>query len=82
LGVPLPPMTDRICFDALGELANIIAGNATGRMESLGLHVTITPPQILTWNEVNHGIIDHEGVVIPLKSTWGEIGISLFLEKV
>ncbi len=82
LGTPLPPLTDPICFDALGEVANIIAGNATGRLESLGYHMTITPPQILTWEDVNHGMIENEGLVIPLKSAWGEIGVSLFLERV
>lgn len=82
LGAPLPPLTDPICLDALGEVANMIAGNATGRMESMGFHITITPPQILTWSEVNHGMIENEGVVIPLNSSWGEMGISLFLEKV
>ena len=82
LGSPRPPLTDPICCDALGEVANIIAGNATGRMESLGLRITITPPQILTWKEVNRGITDNEGIVIPLKSAWGEIGISLFIEKI
>jgi len=81
LGTPTPPLTDPICLDTLGEVANIIAGNATGRMEALGLQIAITPPQVLIWKDVSQEVPEHEGIVVPLKSTWGEIGVSIFLEN-
>ena len=82
LGEPVPPLTDHMCWDALGEVANIIAGNAVGRLESSGLNVTITPPQILTGEEVNRWMPKDEGVIIPLESSLGEIGICVFLENI
>lgn len=33
--------------DALGELANVIAGNATGNLSRLGIHSVPTPPVIV-----------------------------------
>ncbi|MCA1663218.1 MAG: chemotaxis protein CheX [Myxococcales bacterium] len=33
-----------LCQEAVGELANIITGNATGKLIDAGYHVEITPP--------------------------------------
>jgi CheY-specific phosphatase CheX len=81
LGPPVPLLTDPICWDAMAEVANMIVGNATGRMETLGLRVNINPPQILTWKEVSRWMPDNEGIVIPLKCNLGEIGIAVFLQN-
>lgn len=73
--------SDPIYLDAMGEVANIIAGNATGRLEALGFQTTITPPHVLTGEDIKQRITGKEGIVIPIRSTMGEIGLSLFLEK-
>jgi chemotaxis protein CheX len=70
-----------ICLDAMGEVANIIAGNATGRLEELGLRTTITPPKVLTGEEGNQWTTEKEGMVIPLNNVFGQIGICTFLQK-
>jgi chemotaxis protein CheX len=74
-------LTDPLCLDAMGEVANIIAGNATGRLEELGLRTTITPPIVLTGEEGNHWTANREGMIIPLNSAVGKIGICTFLQK-
>ncbi len=81
LGTLPPLLNDPICLDAMGEVANIIAGNATGRLEKLGLRTTITPPQVLTGEEGAHWTSEKEGVIIPLNSASGKIGICTFLQK-
>lgn len=70
-----------LCLDAMGEVANIIAGNATGRLEELGHRTTITPPEVLTGKEGGSWTAGKEGIVIPLNSEVGKIGICTFLQK-
>ena len=78
----LPESFDHpICLDAMGEVANIIAGNATGRLEELGLRSTITPPQVQTGKEGHQWTAEKEGLIIPLVSVFGKIGICTFLQK-
>lgn len=85
LGETPSSLIDPICLDAMGEVANIIAGNATGKLEGLGLRTTITPPRVLIGRDLSgplkNRIDEKEVVVIPLHSAHGEIGISIFLEK-
>lgn len=81
LGNLPPSLNDPICLDAMGEVANIIAGNATGRLEGLGLRTTITPPKVLTGTAGNHWTAEREGITIPLNSPLGEMGICTFLKK-
>jgi CheY-specific phosphatase CheX len=78
----LPDSLDHpLCLDAIGEVANIIAGNATGRLEELGLRTTITPPQVQTGKEGRQWTAEKEGIIIPLNSVFGKIGICTFLQK-
>jgi chemotaxis protein CheX len=81
LGADLSSLNDPLCRDALGEVANMIAGNTTGRLEALGLKTTITPPLVLTGEEAAMRIPKEEGVVIPIRSGEGEIGICTFLRR-
>ncbi len=74
-GGGMPALTDPLCVDALGEVSNVFAGNATGRLESLGLKVTITPPQVLTGKQASALMAGKNGIITPLNSAWGEIGI-------
>ncbi len=78
---PVPPLTDSLCWDAMGEVANMIAGNTTGQLEALGLRTMITPPQVLTGEQASRLITRTEGIVIPLQSDLGEIGIGVFFEN-
>jgi chemotaxis protein CheX len=81
LGTPISPLTDYICWDVLGEISSMIVGNATGHLEALGLRVTITPPRVLTGEQASLLITQKEGIVIPLHSALGEIGLCVFFEN-
>lgn len=81
LGTTDSSLTDPESKDALGELANMIAGNATARLANLGLNTVISPPKVLTKEEVDRLRGKGEGIVIPLECVEGEIGIGVFLEN-
>jgi chemotaxis protein CheX len=81
LGNPPASLNDPTCLDAIGEVANIIAGNATGRLEELGLRTRITPPRVVTGEEGSQWTSEGGGINIPLASTLGNVGICTFLQK-
>ena len=64
--------------DALGELANVIAGNATGNLDKLGVHAMTTPPVIAIGSEVRLLFPNmDELIVIPLATQIGEIEMNV-----
>lgn len=67
-GFPLEAL-DAIGESAISELGNMISGNATTLMYNQGLHVDITPPQLLVSS--NSGPI-HQAMAVPL--IIGDIG--------
>ncbi|MEW6324261.1 MAG: chemotaxis protein CheX [Nitrospirota bacterium] len=75
---------DGAAQDALGELANVIAGNATGNLQRLGLQVTVTLPVIAMGRDFRLVFPDiPELVVIPLETAHGDIEMSVtFAAKV
>lgn len=81
LGTADPIPTDPDSYDALCEFANIVAGNATGKLESMGFRTTISTPQVLNGGTGPDRLGGREGVKIPLTSQFGEIGICNFWEK-
>ncbi|MBI3621225.1 MAG: chemotaxis protein CheX [Nitrospirae bacterium] len=59
--------------DALGELANIIAGNATGNLARLGIHAVPTPPVIVMGADIKLVFPDiPQLLVVPLITQLGE----------
>jgi len=60
--------------DALGELANIIAGNATGNLARLGIRAVPTPPVIVMGTDVKLVFPDiPQLIVVPLVTQIGAI---------
>jgi chemotaxis protein CheX len=47
LGMP-PEEVDNDCWDALGEIANMIAGNFKGKLSGVGNHCMLSVPTIIT----------------------------------
>jgi len=60
---------DDMCRSAVAELGNMICGNASTMMNHRGIHVDITPPQLMDDSDLEWG---QRAVSIPL--TVGAIG--------
>jgi len=64
--------------DALGELANVIVGNATGHLDALGIQAMMTPPIITVGKNVKFVFPEtNELVVVPLATPAGEIEMNV-----
>lgn len=64
--------------DALGELANVIVGNATGHLDALGIQALMTPPIITVGKNVKFVFPEtDELVVVPLATQAGEIEMNV-----
>jgi len=64
--------------DALGELANIIVGNATGNLNRLGVRAAITPPIVATGTDANLVFPNaKELIAIPLITEIGEFEMNV-----
>ncbi len=81
MGGEPPSGLNPVCQEALAELTNVIAGNASGQLARLGIHVMITPPVIST-GRIDHRIVPHvkEMIVVPLRTDRGEIELNLSFE--
>ena len=65
-------------IDAVGELTNIIAGNAKAQLEHLALSVSL--PTVITGSGVSIEFPrDVSPICIPFESSWGEISVEVGL---
>ncbi|NTU60399.1 MAG: hypothetical protein HGA98_05005 [Deltaproteobacteria bacterium] len=82
-GPPEDEARDEV-LDVLSELANVIAGNATGRLYELGVSEGITPPTVVTGPAVGLDFTrGAETVHVPLETRAGtlEMVLSIFEEN-
>lgn len=66
-------------MDALGELGNMIAGNAVSALNDLGFDFSIRPPEVRVRACVASDLGGREGLRIPLLSACGQVDASFFL---
>ena len=66
---------------AVGELANIIIGQATTNLSDQGHQCDITPPSITTGNNLDTSIDYGKFLVIPLHTDLGIIQLNVSLQK-
>jgi len=78
------PQEKKIMFmDTLGELANMITGNATAILNQKRDYVLkITTPAIATGNNISINLVSKPTLVLGLYSQYGPIEISVALEEV
>jgi chemotaxis protein CheX len=68
--------------DTLGEVANMITGNATSLLNKRQDHsLTITTPAIVTGNQVSVRLVPTPTVVLGMYTPYGPIEINLCLEQ-
>ncbi len=71
---------DALAASALGELGNMICGNAAQQLHEAGWICDITPPTIMRGNNVQMAMLTIPAVVVPLKAEQGEIFVSIALQ--
>ena len=83
LGGNKSPQERKILFiDTLGELANMITGNATGILSAKkDLALKITTPAIATGDNLNISLVAQPTLVLGLYTQYGPIEISVALEE-
>ncbi len=68
--------------DAVGELGNIILGNATGALQDAGYPVEILPPQLLEESSPGGGRLPRRTIQVPVRTRQGEIRVLIGVEPV
>lgn len=68
-----------IDFDALGEIANMVSGNATSALNDLGFSLQITPPVVAGPGDRTVSTENVEVFQIPISTKYGEITMNVLL---
>lgn len=67
--------------EALSELANMIIGNAGGKLYELGLTETLTPPTVVIGSQVSFSIPQiNQSIIVPINTKIGTLDMNLFLK--
>lgn len=76
------PITDPMAESALGELANLITGYASGSLEQAGWPSRISPPRIVRGTGVRFANAVINMLTVPIITELGQITIYLALREV
>lgn len=72
---------DNFVSSALGEVANIIGGNAVTNLTSQNLICDIVPPQISIGEYKSLSMANKKSLLLPLNTDIGEFNINIFLAE-
>lgn len=72
---------DGFVTSAMGEMSNIISGNAASYLSKLNYHCDITPPQIAVSDAAVLPHFSHETLSIPLHTNIGELKVHISLDE-
>ncbi|OTA41286.1 MAG: hypothetical protein A6D92_08135 [Symbiobacterium thermophilum] len=76
------PITDPMAESALGELANLVTGYASGTLEQAGWPSRISPPRIVRGTGVRFANSAINMLTVPIITELGQITIYLALREV
>ena len=73
-------------FDELGkatitELANMITGQAITKLHELGFKFDLTPPSMLTGNDMVISDSGVEALIVPIELTYGKLEINVAIKE-
>jgi chemotaxis protein CheX len=71
---------DQLAASAIGELGNMISGNAMQHLSEAGWICDITPPTVIRGQQVRISTISIPAIVIPMSLEQGEISITVGLQ--
>ncbi|NLD48909.1 MAG: chemotaxis protein CheX [Clostridiaceae bacterium] len=72
---------DNFASSALGEIANIIGGNALILLSKQNYTCDIEPPQIFIGNYESSSVLNEKALQMPLLTPIGEFDITIFLKE-
>jgi chemotaxis protein CheX len=76
-----PETFDDIARSAIGELANIIIGQALTNLSNQGYQCDITPPSVTKGENMEISVEDEKFLEIPLHTELGTIQLNVLLRK-
>lgn len=79
MGMPVE-VFDEMAKSAISELANMISGNASTGIASMGLTIDIAPPTLITGENITIASSVKKNIIIPITTTAGIIDIWISLE--
>ncbi len=71
---------DALAASAIGELGNMISGNAMQHLSEAGWICDITPPTIMRGSNVKISTVSIPAIVLPLTLEQGELSITIGLQ--
>ena len=72
---------DELAQSGIGELGNVITGQAGQRLAANGLEVNISPPTMVLGKGTLISTLDFDRLVVPLSTDFGSIHIHLALRE-
>ncbi len=68
--------------DALGEIANMISGNAMSDFSKRGMDLTITTPSVVVGDAFEMHLLDQETLATTMNSPFGALEINVAIKKI
>ena len=72
---------DGFVSSALGEVANIVSGNAITKLTAKDYICDIVPPQIFVGENKSFSMASQTSLLLPLKTSIGDFEITIFLKE-
>lgn len=72
---------DELAQSGIGELGNVITGQASQRLSEAGCEAKISPPSLILGKGTLISTLDFERLLVPLETELGEIQIHLALRE-
>lgn len=72
---------DNFVSSALGEVANIIGGNAVTNLTDYNYICDIAPPQVIIGQYKSISMANKKALLIPMKTPIGEFDVNVFLSE-
>lgn len=79
MGMPVEELDD-MSKSAIAELANMITGNASSIFEKMEKETDISPPTLITGNNITAWISQVETIIIELITPAGSVEVNIGLE--
>ncbi|KDR94487.1 chemotaxis protein CheX [Peptoclostridium litorale DSM 5388] len=80
MGMPVEVLDD-MAKSALSELGNMIMGTGATKLEGAGIKIDITPPSLMTGNNLSISSAAMDNMCIPVDTDCGHIEITISVKK-
>lgn len=70
---------DELAQSGVGELGNVITGQAAIRLSEAGYESTLSPPQVILQKSAMISKVDFDRILVPIKTELGDIKVQIAL---